>query len=298
MKYLVNVSSFEDLKAQYKRLAFKHHPDVGGSLEAMKELNNEYDILFPMWQNKFNTTASKPNTETAYGTRSQFYTQNGWQGKNYDMNLSTTEIAALIRAYVKEAYPLYKFSITRQYFSMGSSISVALMEAPHDAFVEGRAPKDGYVQNAAWYFKRMENNESDRYALTEQTIAVLQDVQRFIDSYNRSDCDGMIDYFDVNFYSHLDIGKWDKPFRAVEKTLRIKLEGKGIAEAKQSETYDIQEDVDTRDNSKIYVVKVLEQLSRDEYLSVNQFMKSIGGYYSKFKHGFLFRDDPSSLLTA
>lgn len=60
--------------------------------------------------------------------------------------------------------------------------------------------------------------------------------------------------------------------------------------------YDIKEDIDTRDNSKIYVVKVFEKLDRDEYLTVNNNMKSIGGYYSKFKHGFIFKDDPTELL--
>jgi len=61
-------------------------------------------------------------------------------------------------------------------------------------------------------------------------------------------------------------------------------------------TYEIKEDVDTRDNSKIYVVKVKEKLSKDEYIQVNKYMKSIGGYYSKFKHGFIFKDNPTDLL--
>lgn len=61
-------------------------------------------------------------------------------------------------------------------------------------------------------------------------------------------------------------------------------------------TYDINEDVDTRDNSRIYVVKVKEKLSKNEYIQVNKFMKSIGGYYSKFKHGFIFKDNPTNLL--
>jgi predicted DNA binding protein len=60
--------------------------------------------------------------------------------------------------------------------------------------------------------------------------------------------------------------------------------------------YEIKEDIDTRDNSKLYVVKVVEKLSRDEYLTVNNNMKSIGGYYSKFKHSFVFKVDPTELL--
>lgn len=61
--------------------------------------------------------------------------------------------------------------------------------------------------------------------------------------------------------------------------------------------YEIKADIDTRDNTQIYVVKVIEKLSKDEYIKVNKNMKSLGGYYSKFKHGFIFKDDPTELLT-
>lgn len=63
-------------------------------------------------------------------------------------------------------------------------------------------------------------------------------------------------------------------------------------------TYNITEDTDTRDNSSIYIVKVAEKLSREEYAEVNKYIKSLGGYYSKFKHGFLFREDPTDIIKA
>lgn len=61
-------------------------------------------------------------------------------------------------------------------------------------------------------------------------------------------------------------------------------------------TFEVIEDADTRDNSKIYLVKVAEKLSREEYLQMNKHIKSLGGYYSKFKHAFLFKDDPTEIL--
>lgn len=63
-------------------------------------------------------------------------------------------------------------------------------------------------------------------------------------------------------------------------------------------TYEVTEDTDTRTNEKIYLVKVAEKLSREEYLSVSKYMKSLGGYYSKFKHAFLFKENPSDKLNA
>lgn len=63
-------------------------------------------------------------------------------------------------------------------------------------------------------------------------------------------------------------------------------------------TYEVTEDIDTRTGDKIYLVKVVEKLSRDEYVKVNQYIKSLGGYYSKFKHAFLFKENPCEKLNA
>ncbi len=46
MKWFNNPETLEALKKQYHRLAMKHHPDVGGNTEDMKEINNEYEALF------------------------------------------------------------------------------------------------------------------------------------------------------------------------------------------------------------------------------------------------------------
>lgn len=50
MAYFTNIQSIEDLKAQYKKLARQHHPDLGGSLETMQEINAEYDRLFKKYE--------------------------------------------------------------------------------------------------------------------------------------------------------------------------------------------------------------------------------------------------------
>lgn len=63
-------------------------------------------------------------------------------------------------------------------------------------------------------------------------------------------------------------------------------------------TYEVSEDTDTRTGEKIYLVRVAEKLSREEYTAVNRYIKSLGGYYSRFKHSFLFKDDPTEKLNA
>ena len=38
--------TLEELKKQYRKLVFQHHPDKGGDADKMKAVNNEYDALF------------------------------------------------------------------------------------------------------------------------------------------------------------------------------------------------------------------------------------------------------------
>ena len=45
IQFFNNVASLEELKKQYKKLAFKHHPDRGGETEVMQKINSEYDFL-------------------------------------------------------------------------------------------------------------------------------------------------------------------------------------------------------------------------------------------------------------
>lgn len=70
MKWFNNPQTLEELKQQYKKLALKHHPDLGGNTADMQQINSEYDILFEKLKNTHSTaegktyTVSKETTET------------------------------------------------------------------------------------------------------------------------------------------------------------------------------------------------------------------------------------------
>ncbi len=93
--------------------------------------------------------------------------------------------------------------------------------------------------------------------------------------------------------------------KVIKKTLKTEKKADTFAatETTQTEktdvnayTYEISEDTDTRTGEKIFLVKVVEKLSREEYITVNKYIKSLGGYYSRFKHAFLFKENPAEKL--
>lgn len=63
--YFNNPKTLEELRKQYKNLLKKYHPDnVGGSEEATKDINNEYEKLFKVLKDKHNQTAEDTTRQT------------------------------------------------------------------------------------------------------------------------------------------------------------------------------------------------------------------------------------------
>ena len=63
-RFFKDVKTIEELKAQYKKLAFTHHPDRGGKTEDMQQINNEYDELLARVKNVHATADGKTYTKT------------------------------------------------------------------------------------------------------------------------------------------------------------------------------------------------------------------------------------------
>lgn len=298
MKHFKNILSLEDLKKQFRNLAMQHHPDKGGDIEIMKQVNNEYDLLFPIWKtrNKIETN------ETSETSRREFYTQNGWEGKNYNSDLGTKEIAAIIRNYIKEIYSDCKFSVTCKYYSGGSSISIRLMEASTDIFQDAREVKDFQINE--YYIDRF----TEGFNLEIKTM--LKDIINLINSYRFDDSDSMIDYFHTNFYYSISIGAWDKPFQVVKREKKTRKQNKpteAAATTSAAETsivlttsqtitdYTIKEDIHTQTGEKLFVVK-FNTLDKTDFINISKRIKDKGGYYSKFKKGFIFKTDPTNII--
>ena len=73
-KYFRNINCIEDLKSQYKRLAFTFHPDMvkdeslkDSALEEMKLINSEYSDLFKIYKNVYKNSEGE-TYETSHPT--------------------------------------------------------------------------------------------------------------------------------------------------------------------------------------------------------------------------------------
>lgn len=243
MKYFKKVTSYKNLKAQYKELLKQNHPDNGGDVEVMKEINVQFDALFGIWKNRRENETDM--NETADGIRSQFYTEFGWEGKKHDWTRSLKEVAQIVRAYVKEKYPTYKFSVRTSYASMCQELHVDLRESPIEIYKTFKELTEDEIQEIAkkiypWDYlledklhflnaseeeqeKIIEESTSNhRRIINEVTKSVIDDIDAFVNSYNFHDCDGMIDYFHVDFYYFGCCRNNGANVKIVPKTARIR----------------------------------------------------------------------------
>jgi DNA polymerase sigma len=235
MNFFKNIKTIDKLKIEYHRLAMENHPDHGGDNETMKEINVEFDLAFRILEKKAPEKSTDTKQETASDFRNYFYTENGWAGSRFNPNLPLRDIALMVRRYVKEVYPTWKFSVRTEYYSGGCSLHVALTEAPENIFIDSRVKEaalskrrlygsdeeaikccqetvtSGYISNWDCYYKWM----------SDKAVTVLEDVENLVNSYRYNDSDSMIDYFDTNFYPFFDIGKWDKPLKIVQRMDRF-----------------------------------------------------------------------------
>lgn len=128
-----------------------------------------------------------------------FYTTNSWTGSNYDGNLSTKEIAAKVRVFAKNNFPRFKFSVRSEWSMYTDSVYIELKAGPCAPFVDGSASAQrGYMSTMS----SVKGWETD---LTPETFAALDAVTTYAASFRYDDSDGMLDYFDTNFYLKIEI---------------------------------------------------------------------------------------------
>jgi len=153
--------------------------------------------------------------------------------EKYTMDLK--DIAKHVKQQLKTKYPNSVFSVTIDRYSMGQSLHINLMKSDIKVIRDfEEIPEIAFLHIGNGYTKEMikQRQEKKYHQLNEYTLKeeynpdnwcngvfltkeghdLLQDVVKFTQYYNYNDSDSMIDYFDVNFYLSISIGKWNKDF--------------------------------------------------------------------------------------
>lgn len=143
------------------------------------------------------------------------------------------EIVKEMREDLKKEFPGFKFSVVVNYYN---ALTVALMEAPIKIILPFEEINERAIYQCTNILNNniedIKNNQSKFYHqlneyqlkeeydeenwcngvyLTEEGHNILKRVVEICNKHNWDNSDVMTDYFDVNYYLHLHLGKWDKP---------------------------------------------------------------------------------------
>jgi hypothetical protein len=161
------------------------------------------DEYYTDWHEK-----NEQNRQKMYGRR---------YGIRYNPNLEDKEISKIIKKYIKENYPEFKFSVRK---SKGNAIQIYLTDAPQNVQVYSDVFLQTHLPNAPepWHILKWKYDKGEivlnkyhingKYKMTEynpQINAMLKDIDNFGRSFMYDGSDSMIDYFDVNFYVFTDV---------------------------------------------------------------------------------------------
>ena len=116
--------------------------------------------------------------------------------------MQTKEIAKQIRIELKEKFKSGKFSVTTDSYTGGSSLNVSLMKHEKMVIADG----SDYIQVNHYYI-------DDAKCLTEEGKSIMSGILNIINKFHWDKSEIETDYFNCNFYIHLNVGKWDKPFQ-------------------------------------------------------------------------------------
>lgn len=213
MNYFSNITSLAALKKQYRVLAIANHPDKGGDTRIMQEINAEFGTLFALWKDDTTAEQSASGYESDYAGSSAnqyaeyVYNEYRWQGSNYK-GQGPEKVVELIRKWLKETYPRYKFSVTRKNYD---SIYIRLMVADFEVFTK----ESGYTSSKQLNQFHIERDKD----LTDRAREVMSNIYCFANSYNFDDSDIMTDYHHTNFYLNLEIGSYKQPYKVEQPKL-------------------------------------------------------------------------------
>jgi len=126
-------------------------------------------------------------------------------------------IAQEVRGELARQYPKCKWGVRIERFSGGQSLKVTLLSAPFEAFAKDTDcngnPVKGYTQLNQYQFQRPDDENINNGAhLTREVWDCMANAYRIASRENWDKSDPQTDYFNVNYWLHMEIGQWNRPF--------------------------------------------------------------------------------------
>lgn len=226
MKYFQNITSLSELKKQYRELVKNNHPDKGGDIAVMQDINNEFEQLYNIWEDRKETADTTGYASDYEGATAKQYTQHiyeeyGWTGSRRDRYYSRKELKEIFAKWLKETYKGCTFSIS---LSGYNSICVRLLKADFNPF-------KGEMK---LYYSLSRYNITDDPELNDRAKEMFNNIESYLMSYNYDHSDLITDYYDVAFYLDIVIGSGKTPFK-VEISKSRRASGACSAEFKYKE---------------------------------------------------------------
>lgn len=182
------------------------------------------------------------------------YTGGGWEGTKYDSKLTTKEIAKNITDYSKKEFPDVKLARKTDYngvdiYVISSDKDLYASAIDIDRMTDRKVSDTirdsigGYTRMDEWlnennrksangtftinderdYLKTQldmyksrkgDNVSGNEWYLSDYGKNVISGLNKEMNSYNYDDSDGMVDYFNTNFYGYVHMGKWDQAYES------------------------------------------------------------------------------------
>lgn len=221
-----------------------------------------------------------------------------------------TETAKKIRKELKKHFPSIKFSIRSSTFSGGDSVDISWTDGATEKEVNERVlskfqsghfdgMQDMYISGCYTYEGNLYNGA--KYVMGSRHTS--QEYDSMVENYLKSKYP--LDYEEIK-------ADWQRHNRLIRNSEQeiislheevLQMNNSNSEETPAPEESNIinqfstiEKTIHTKKNIDIWVCKLENKLSKEEFKEFLEEIKNLGGYYSRFVKGFVFEFDPMTLV--
>jgi hypothetical protein len=152
-----------------------------------------------------------------------------------------------------------------------------------------------------WYKQLRKENYNIQCGLGENLIYeakqsnVSEEIMNYIKESIKSleNNQGLTVYEEVEIKTAIEESKEIKDIEEPQQQIENTTE---ITQNNNTTDFTVVKDVHTKTGATIFVAKLINKIEYAEFKNIELKIKSIGGYYSRFKKGFIFSEEPTKLL--